>query len=559
MLIKEFIGNRISVIIKEIFGIDAEAKIENSKLENAGDYSTNIAMVISGKLKRKPIDTANELASKISEFDFADNTNVTAPGFINFRLNKSFLRNRLVLMSSDFERYIKINIGNNKKYNIEFVSANPTGPLNVVNARAASTGAALANLLNKIGFQTFKEFYINDAGNQIEIFGNSVRLRYLELFGIPIVFPENHYQGDYVIEISKKIKEEDGDKYLKNTECEQKKVFKDRAREIVVNWQKRTLEKYNIYYDKWYSEYNELHLTGKVYDTLEIIKNKDLCYQEEGAVWLKTKQYGDEKDRALKKNNGLPTYFLTDIAYHKDKFDRGFDYVLDLWGPDHHGHIKRTEIALKSMGLNAENFKVMIIQQVNFIDNGEHLKMSKRKGQIITLDELMNEIPDDVSKFFFLMRNSDSHLDFDIQLAKTESNENPVYYIQYAYARIRSIFRKFENENKSRFDNFKIFYEQIRIKGLNIVGNEEEEKELIKTLTIYPEEIKLAALTLQPHRITNYLRKLAGDFHSFYNKLQILNCDNSMNEFERLVLVDCVSKVIKDGLTLLNISSPEKM
>nr|HPG30348.1 arginine--tRNA ligase [bacterium] len=405
MLVKEIIEKKISESVKEVFGIEAEVKVENSKLASAGDYSSNIAMVLAGRLKSKPVDVASRLAEKISSYDFAESVNVTNPGFINFRLNRIFLRNQLILMFSNFEEYLKIDIGKNKKYNIEFVSANPTGPLNVVNARAASTGTAIANLLSKIGYSTYKEFYINDAGNQIEIFGNSVRLRYLELFGHNIKFPENHYKGDYVIDIAETIKEIDGDKYLNLSESDQLKIFKDKAKNIVVNWQKQTLEKYNVTFDKWYSEYDELHLTGKVDKTLDMITKQGLSFEEDGAVWLKTKQNGDEKDRALKKNSGIPTYFLTDITYHKDKYDRGFDYLLDLWGPDHHGHIRRTEIALKSLGLSSDNFKVMIIQQVNFIDNGEHLKMSKRKGQIITLNELMNEIPDDVSKFFFLMRN----------------------------------------------------------------------------------------------------------------------------------------------------------
>jgi len=555
LLFKEIISEKISAIINDLFSIDVSAHIEQSKLEKVGDFSTNIAMILAGKLKTKPLDIANKIIERLENADFLENVNVTNPGFINFHVSKKFLNETLCKFYNNFEQLIKINIGENKKYNIEFVSANPTGPLNVVNARAASTGAALANLLKRIGYDVTKEFYINDAGNQIEIFANSVRLRYLELFGEKIDFPPDHYQGEYVIEIAKEIKKRRADKYINLSETEQRAAFKDLAKNIVLEWQKSSLKDYGVEFDVWYSEYDNLHQTGKVMQTLEYLKNNNLTIEEDGAICLNSKKSGDDKNRALLKSNGIPTYFLADLAYHRDKFERGFEYILDLWGPDHHGHIKRTEIGLKMMNLNVNNFKVMIIQQVNFIDNGEHLKMSKRKGQIITLNELMADIPNDVSKFFFLMRNSDSHLDFDIQLAKTESQENPVYYVQYANARIKSIFRKLEEEDARLFQTFKSY----KFDNLDKLSADESERELMKIIVIYTDEIKGAALNLQPHRITNYLRKLAAAFHSYYNKISILSENDEQTKLQRLALIDCASKVFVDALKILNISAPEKM
>ncbi len=555
MLFKESINAKLTDIVRELFSLEIQAQIENCKLENAGDFSTNIAMVLSGRLKRNPLEIAGEITRRMESEYFADSVNITKPGFINFRIANKYISDCILKFYSDFDSENKIDIGLGRKYNIEFVSANPTGPLNVVNARAASTGVALANLLSRAGYEVTKEFYVNDAGNQIEKFGNSARLRYLELFGRKIEFPEDHYQGDYVISIAEEIKNRDSDKYLAMPETEQREIFKNLAKAIVLEWQKTALAEYGVEFDVWFSESGQLHKTGKVAETLEYIKSKGLTVDEEGAVCLNSKKAGDDKNRALVKNNGIPTYFLADLAYHKDKFERGFEHILDLWGPDHHGHIKRTEIGLSMMNLDAANFKVMIIQQVNFINNGEQLKMSKRKGQIITLKELMNDIPNDVSKFFFLMRNSDSHLDFDIQLAKTETADNPVYYVQYAYARIKSIFRKFQDETPVEFNKFA----EYKFINFSKLGTDDSEIELMKTIAVYIDELKGATVNLQPHRLTNYLRKLAAAFHSYYNKIQILSEPDELTRFERLALIDCASKIFKDALELLNISAPEKM
>jgi len=546
LLLKEKISNLISKIVEEIFNIKVDVIVENSKISKLGDISSNIAMVLAGKLKQNPFSISEKIKQNLEKNNLFESVNVSKPGFINIKLKKFFLRDNVLEILNNFQEFNKIEYGKNKKYNIEFVSANPTGPLNIVSARAASTGAALANLLKKIGFEVEKEFYVNDAGNQIEIFGSSVKLRYFELFGKKIVFPDNYYQGEYVIKIAQYIKDKYNDELLSLSENDQQTKFKELSKEIVLEWQKKDLENYGIIFDNWYSEFENLHKTNKVSDMLDSIKSKDLTYEKDGAFWFKTTNFGDDKDRILVRSNGTPTYFLADIAYHKDKFDRGFTDLLDLWGPDHHGHIKRTKLALKGMGLNNEKFNVMIIQQVNFINHGEQIKMSKRKGKIISLDELMNDIPNDVSKFFFLMRNSDSHLDYDIELAKTQSNENPVYYIQYAYARICSILKKCEiNKNN------------IVLKSL---GNDvNEELQLMKTLSYYPDEIKGAGINLQPHRITNYLRKLAGDFHSYYNKVSILKTENEELKNERIALLNATKKIIKDGLEILNISAPEKM
>lgn len=556
MLFKESIATVLQNIINKIYpDFQFEVRIENTKISGLGDFSTNIAMVSAGKLKKKPLDTAQEISEELKKDSVFSDINISNPGFINFRVSSSFLRESLQNLYSNFNSSTKINIGENKRYNVEFVSANPTGPLNVVNARAASVGAAVSNLLSRIGYSVSREYYINDAGTQMEIFGNSVRLRYLELHGIKIDFPDNHYQGEYVIEIVNYIKENFGDIYLHIPEAEQLKIFKIKARELVLQWQKEALEEFGIKFDVWFSEDSELHKSGKIDKIFDTIKNKNLSYESEGAVWLKTKIKGDEKDRALYRGSGSPTYFLGDIAYHKDKFDRGFEYLLDFWGPDHHGHIKRTEIALELLDMKVSNFKVLIIQQINFVNHGEHLKMSKRKGKLVTLQELISEIDKDVCKFFFLMRSNDSHLDFDIGLAKTESSENPVYYVQYAHARACSILEKCKSEYYDIFKNVVI----DRCCKFSEIASEPEEIELIKTLLSYLDEIKNSAVSLQPHKLTNYLRKLSSDFHSFYHKHKVMNCENDILKKERIGLIDCCRSVISDALTLLNIRAPEKM
>ncbi|MFH1612169.1 MAG: arginine--tRNA ligase [bacterium] len=512
--------------------------LEPPKQKNFGDLATNIAMSFATEFKKSPLQIAEEL---ISFFNFPENVfekiEIIKPGFINFFISKNYLYEYLqnVVFSENFG---KSDYGKEKKVLIEFVSANPVGPLNVVNARSAAIGNAISNLLKESGFYVEKEYYVNNVGTQIENFGLSIEARYLELLNKDFVFPETGYQGEYIKDIAKDI--------IKQNIEPTKKNFIQFGLESIIKEQKKDLEKYGIIFDNWFYE-NILHEQNKVNKCLLYLKEKDFTYKKDGAIWFKSTIFQDDKDRVLVRSSEEPTYFLADIAYHFNKYERKFDWIIDLWGPDHGGHILRLKAALVACKANFEKFEILIIQQVSLLSNGQIVKMSKRKGEFISLNDLMEEIPCDVAKFFFLIRSSNSHLDFDLELAKKTSNENPVYYVQYAYVRCYSIFSAALKKN--------IYLE----KNINLdFLKEPEEIELLKKFIYYPEIVLCSAIYLEPHRLVIYLLELVTLFHSYYNKHKIISEDISLT-LARLYLIKGISIIIKKSLSILGISIPEKM
>ena len=437
-------------------------------------------------------------------------------------------------------------IGQNEKRQIEFVSANPTGPLNVVSARAAAVGDVLVSLLQKIGFAAEREFYINDAGRQVRLLGASVSARYMALFDRNEAMPEDGYQGDYIIELAQEIKDAHGDQFVALSHEQRVEQLKWIALATMIGKQKKAMQDYHVNYERWFHE-SELRDQNMHMEALERLHKKDLVYEKDGATWFNSSAFGDEKDRVLITSDGEPTYFLVDISYHENKFDRGFKWLLDLWGPDHHGYIPRMSAAMQALGHPEGSFQVKIIQQVNMLRAGEVVKMSKRAGNIIEMAEVVNEVGVDAARFFFIMRRLDSPLDFDIDLAKKQTDEDPVYYVQYAHARLYNILEF------ARTQNIALDHSQD-IAMLTA----KEEIALIKKLGEYPDVLQKAALLLEPHRITTYLMELASTFHSFYQNNRVVSDDKALSQ-ARLILVDGTRVVIKNALDLLKISAPERM
>ena len=428
---------------------------------------------------------------------------------------------------------------------VEYVSANPTGPLHVGHGRGAAVGSALVNLLRAAGYPVSSEYYINDAGNQIDNLAASVNARYLEEFGQAVEFPENGYHGADIIDTAKRIIKKDGDKYLAMDEAERLKVFKEVALKEKLAALREDLEAFNVTFDLWYSE-RTLH-PDKVRESIEVLKKNGTIYEKDGALWLRSTDYGDDKDRVVIRDNGVPTYLAADIAYHRDKYERGFGRLINIWGADHHGYVCRVKAAMQALGKDPEQLKVLLLQMVALFRNGELVKMSKRTGQSVTLAELIEEVGTDAARYFFCMRSLDSQLDFDLDLAKKQSNENPVYYIQYAHARIASIFRQAETVGLSVGDAPKLS-----------LLTDETELALIKKIEEYPEEVEKAAADLAPQRIARFAYDISSLFHSFYAKCRIMGIEPELAG-ARLALVGKAQQVIRHALGILGISAPEKM
>lgn len=523
-----------------------EVTLEVPKDKNHGNFSTNLALVLAKTVKKSPRDTAQSIIAHLPENPYIARCEVAGPGFINFYLNRTWLAEtvREILVQQD--QYGDNDELAGMKILLEFVSANPVGPMNVVNARAAALGDTLARLFNACGAQAQREYYINDYGVQVETLGRSVDARYRELLGVPVEFPEEGYRGDYIYDIARQIIAEKGDSYLKLSEAERVNEFRELAYRQILASQKADLSKYGVNYENWFSE-RSLHQSGAVEAVLQKLERMGLTYAAEGAVWLRTTDFGDDKDRVLRTADGRTTYFTADIAYHLTKFERGFDLAIDILGPDHHGYIGRMKAAIAALGISLERFEVLIAQQINLIKDGQPYKMSKRRGDFITMTELLEEVGNDVARWFFLMRSTDSHLDFDLDLAKSQSNENPVFYVQYAYARICSIFNQAEAAG---------IIPDCQGDWLQYCDTEEEL--LIEKAAHFPEEIINAARQREPHRMTGYLLELAGLFHSYYNRRRIIT-DESGPTQARLVVAKAIGFVLKRGLALLGVSAPERM
>ncbi len=526
-----------------------EVEVEVPKISSHGDFSTNIAMVMASLQKMSPRNIAAAITQHITDPDgILAKSEIAGPGFINFFINPWSWHPVLREIHQHDTRYGASNIGRGKKIQVEFVSANPTGPLHVGHGRGAAVGDSVANILRLCGYDVQKEYYINDSGRQIETLGKSVFLRYKASLGAAIQFPEDCYQGDYIREFAETIKTQAGESLLAQKEDQAVAYCARFASERIIEQIREDLEMFGVEFDQWYSEQN-LYDAGKVDAVIDTFKKQNIIYKKDGALWFKTTDFGDEKDRVVVRNNGQTTYFASDIAYHIDKFERGFDRVVDVWGADHHGYIPRVTASIEASGRDRNRFNVILIQLVNLQRSGIPVAMSTRTGEYVTLNDVVKEVGRDAARFIFLTRHHESPLDFDLELAKKKTNDNPVFYVQYVHARISSIARKGRERG---FDN--VAWEEEAVAMLR----EPEEINLIKTMARYPEVLRQSADFMEPHRITFFLMDLASSFHAYYNKHRVLTEETLLTR-GRLCLVLAVKKVIKNGLALLGVSAPQRM
>lgn len=522
---------------------DLNLNFDIPKIESHGDLSSNAAMLLTKKLKKNPRQIAEKIISNLEiDKNIVSKIEIAGPGFINFFFTPEFIAQIINKIEKNPEDFGKSKKYSGKKANVEFVSANPTGPLTVGHGRGAVVGDTISNLLEWIGYKVDREYYFNNAGRQMRVLGDSVKLRYLELLGKKNDFPEDYYQGEYIKEIAKKLFNEYGDKLI-NESPEGK--FKETAESEIFNNIKSSLARLNINHKIFFNE-NSLYEEGKVKDLLKEFKNKDLSYEKDGAVWLKLTELGNDQDKVIVKSSGEPTYRLPDIAYHITKFKRGYDLIVDLFGSDHNATYPDVLAGVKALSYDVEKIKVLIHQFVTILDNGELVKMSTRKANYITLDELIDEAGSDVVRYFFNMRNITSHMNFDLALAKKQSDENPVFYLQYAHARICSILKMIKNENLSS-----------STENLNLLITEEEQN-LLKKLHQFEEEVLYSAENFETHRICAYLEELAAAFHKFYTFCRILGTEKKLAE-ARIALASAARIVLKNGLTILGVNAPEKM
>lgn len=541
--------------IKEKTGIDAAEgsfQLTPPPANQPGHFGTNAAMAIAKQLKKNPFDIASDLAACLKSKDYITEAEAIRPGYVNITLKSAAYSAELAAALSD-NSFFRNNSGNGKSINMEFVSANPVGPLNIVSGRAAAYGDTLANILDYSGYKVTRETYVNDFGRQMHLFALSLMARYLQLYGNNISVPEEGYQGEYVTEVAKAFKEEKGDGYFKALgevteleKCVKYDDFRAFGLKHILAWQKKTLENFGVKFDVWFSE-TLLHTNKEVDAAFKIIESRGLFFEQEGATWFRTTDFGDDKDRVVKKSDGDYTYFASDIAYVQNKVKRGADIVINILGPDHHGYVKRLESIMQGLGYDKERIKVIILQQVNLIEAGEKMKMSKRAGNFVSLDELLESVGKDASRYFFVMRNYTSHLDFDIQLAKEQSDKNPVFYIQYAYARICSIFV-----------NAGVKPAEVKAEGVDFSVLEKEELDIIRRIISLPDDIKDAADKYTPSGLVQAVFDMAGAFHTFYNKHRVIIDDKAVMG-KRLYIMAALKKAFDTCFALLGITLREKM
>ena len=564
--------------IDQIPGVE----IERTRDKTHGDFACNIAMKLAKPARSKPRDLAEKVVSALPASSIVEKVEIAGPGFINFYL-KSDAQNLVIAnILSKGNEYGKSQVGAGKKIQLEFVSANPTGPLHVGHGRGAAYGAVVANLLKAVGYDVHKEYYVNDAGRQMDILATSVWLRYLELCGESVVFPSNGYKGNYIHDIAKKVYEthddslrfpfdevvdglpadegsDGGDKeaHIDGLIARAKvmldhsgynAVFGAGLNDILTDI-RDDLAEFGVVYDEWFSE-RSLVDTDEVSRAIEKLKVSGHVYEKEGALWFRSSDLGDEKDRVVIRDNGQATYFASDIAYHLNKLERGFETIIDVWGADHHGYVPRVKAALQAFDRNPDDLQVLLVQFAVLYRGGEKVQMSTRSGQFVTLRELRNEVGNDAARFFYVMRKCEQHMDFDLDLAKSKSSENPVYYIQYAHARICSVFRELD-EKKIHFNR-----EQGE-SNLSLLDNSHEQ-DLLTQLAKYPEVVESAAVNYEPHQIPHYLRDLANGLHTYYNAHKFIVEDEKLRD-ARLILVMAVRQVLKNGLALIGVSAPEAM
>ena len=521
-----------------------EISLEVPPKKEFGDFSTNFAMQSAKVFHMSPKQIAEEIKAVISA-DCIEKVEIAGAGFLNFYLKQDVIFGKLKEIYDAGEKFGQLPDKKNIPIQIEYVSANPTGLLHVGHGRGAAAGSAIVNILRAAGYHVVSEYYINDAGNQMENLAKSVNARYLELLGEKVEFPENGYHGADIIDTAKRIVEHYGDKYLKLDEQERLKIFENLAYQHKLDELKKDLAEFRVDFDIWFSE-RILH-PQKINDAIKSLQARGEIYEKDGALWLASTRYGDDKDRVVIRENGVPTYLAADIAYHKNKYERGFSQLINIWGADHHGYIARVKAAMTAFGFDANKLKILLLQMVSLYRGGELVKMSKRTGESITLRELMEEVGTDAARYFFLMRSIDSQLDFDLDLAKKQSSENPVYYIQYAHARICSIFKQAE-ENNLKLDAAPNF---------NLLTTDSE-KDLINKIFEYPAEIEKAAAEYAPQRIARYAYDLAAQFHSFYRDCRIIGVEDELAK-ARLALIKITAHTIKHALNLLGVSAPTSM
>jgi len=529
-----------------------EIALEPPKSREFGDFTTNIAMMMAREARMAPRRLAELVLARLSTADgLIERAEVAGGGYINLYLKPEWLHDTLIRIADEGEAYGRSEAGRGTKVQVEYVSANPNGPIHIAHGRGGAVGDVIANMLEAVGCDVTRESYINDARTSLQMqnFGRSVNARYMQALGHDFPLPDDAYRGEYVMDIARKIVEKDGEAHLSLSEDERVRLFTDLGEEMMLEEQKADLEKFGVKFDVWFSE-QALHDTGKVQEAVERLKDRGYAYEKADALWLKSSEFGDDKDRTLVRSNGQPTYIAADAAYHADKLDRGFDRVIDVWGPDHHGYISRTKAAVAALGYDSDKIEIIIFQVVRLYSGGELVMMSKRAGDVVLLADLIEEVGRDAARFFFLMRSHDSGLDFDLELAKSQSNDNPVYYVQYAHARICSILRKASEEEGIRIS-------RASETDLSVLRHESE-IELMKKLGEFPDLVQMAAEAREPHRLTRYAQDLAAVFHGFYTDCRVISEDAALTA-ARLVLVDSVRTVLANNLRLLGIGAPEKM
>jgi arginyl-tRNA synthetase len=555
--------------------------IERTRDSKHGDFATNLAMMLAKPARRKPRELAEKLLAGLPHSALIARAEIAGPGFINFHLAPAAYHQLVPQILDRGPDYGRSDLGQGKRVQVEFVSANPTGPLHVGHGRGAAYGSVVADLLSAVGFEVHREYYVNDAGRQMDILATSVWLRYLELCDETLSFPANGYKGDYVWDIAATLHREHGEQYKHGTEEVFEEIPADepaggdkeahidaligRAKQLLGDNRYRfvfelglntilddirdDLSLFGVTYDQWYSE-RSLTESGAVNKAIERLRQAGQLYQKDGALWFRSTQFGDEKDRVVERDNGQPTYFASDIAYHLDKLERGFERVIDIWGADHHGYVPRVKAALQALGDDPSKLDVLLVQFAILYRGGEKAQMSTRSGEFVTLRQLRKEVGTDAARFFYVMRKCEQHLDFDLDLAKSQSSDNPVYYVQYAHARVCSVVQQaaekgFEVELSPGTRNLERLVEL-------------HEQALLVSLSKYPEVVEASALHEEPHQLTHYVRELANDFHTYYNAHKFLIEDNDLRD-ARLKLILATRQVLRNGLNLLGVSAPEKM
>jgi len=561
--------------------VSVSVEVDHARSKEHGDFASNVALALAKQARAKPRDVADRIVKALPVTPLIAKVEIAGPGFINFFLDPDAYRQVVPRILRDGDAFGRSTIGAGKRIQVEFVSANPTGPLHVGHGRGAAYGACVANLLAAAGFRVHREYYINDAGRQMDILATSVWLRYLELAGEKFAFPSNGYKGDYVYDIGATLHRENADKYrhpatrvFENIPADEpaggdrekhidalieraknllgtqdyRKVF-DLGLQVILDDIRQDLEEFGVTYDEWFSE-RALVERGAADLAIDRLQGSGHTYEKNGALWFRSTDYGDEKDRVLVRDNGQKTYFAHDIAYHADKMERGFDRVIDIWGADHHGYVPRVKAALAAIGDDASRLDVLLVQFAILYRAGEKAQMSTRSGEFVTLRELRDEVGNDAARFFYVLRKCEQHMDFDLDLAKSQSNDNPVYYVQYAHARVHSVFRQLREKQLAR-DSARGMANLSRLV-------ESHEQDLFARLTRYPEVVETAALAHEPHQVAYYLRDLANDFHTYYNAHTFIVDDEALRD-ARLNLIDATRQVLANGLGLLGVSAPESM